>query len=173
MDNQSIRYLCEENGRCYLMADIKTPAERSKNMSKIRDRDTKPELWFRKQLFACGYRYRKNANTIPGHPDLWLPKYNTAIFVHGCFWHRHADCKYAYTPKSRVEFWENKFQKNIVRDLIVRKQLEQLNIRILIIWECTINNMIKDPAIKNTMLDSVTGFLNSEVMILELYNLRS
>ena len=82
--------------------DIKSPEERSKNMSAIRSRDTKPEVYFRKLLFAQGYRYRLNAKTVPGHPDIYLKKYNTAIFVHGCFWHRHPGCKYTYMPKSRV-----------------------------------------------------------------------
>lgn len=85
--------------------DIKTPEERSKNMAAIHSRNTKPEIWFRKQLFARGYRYRLNTNRIQGHPDIYLRKYNTAIFIHGCFWQRHQGCKYAYMPKSRVEFW--------------------------------------------------------------------
>jgi len=101
------------------MADIKSPEERSLNMSKIRSKDTKPEVWFRKKLFERGYRYRKHVSYIPGHPDLWLAKYNTAIFVHGCFWHRHSNCKYAYMPKSRTEYWQEKFDRNIKRDQVV------------------------------------------------------
>ena len=120
------------------MADIKSPQERSRNMAKIRSRDTKPEDYVRKLLFGQGYRYRKNVGGIPGHPDAWLPKYNTALFVHGCFWHRHAGCRYAYTPKSRVDFWADKFQKNIARDSAVRKQLADGKIRVLVIWECTV-----------------------------------
>ena len=92
------------------MADIKTPEERSRNMSKIRSRDTKPEVWLRKKLFERGYRYRKNVSNVPGHPDAWLAKYNTAVFVHGWFWHRHEGCKYAYTPKSQVEFWTDEYR---------------------------------------------------------------
>ena len=76
------------------MADIKSPAERSKNMSAIKRANTKPELFIRHLLFDAGYRYRLQANKIPGHPDLWMRKYNTAIFVHGCFWHRHKGCEY-------------------------------------------------------------------------------
>ena len=75
------------------MADIKSPEERSLNMSKIRSKDTKPEVWLRKKLFKHGYSYRKNVNNVPGHPDIWLAKYDTAVFVHGCFWHRHEGCK--------------------------------------------------------------------------------
>lgn len=95
------------------MTDIKTPAERSKNMAAIKGKNTKPEVFLRKQLFTAGYRYRNNSSLAPGHPDIWLRKYNTAIFVHGCFWHRHSGCKLCYMPKSRVEFWEKKFTDNI------------------------------------------------------------
>ena len=115
------------------MADIKSPEERSNNMAKIRSKDTKPEVWFRKKLFAKGYRYRKNVNSLPGHPDLWLARYNTTIFIHGCFWHRHKDCKYAYIPKSRVEFWNEKFQKNKKRDAFVMDQLQSMHIKTIII----------------------------------------
>ena len=120
------------------MADIKSPEERSKNMSKIRSKGTAPEEYVRKKLFSRGYRYRKNVKTIPGHPDAWLPKYNTALFVHGCFWHRHKDCKYAYMPKSRIKFWIEKFQKNVERDEKVRELLTAQQIKILIVWECTV-----------------------------------
>ena len=126
------------------MADIKTPEARSLYMSKIRSRDTKPEVWLRKQLFSRGYRYRKNVSHIPGHPDLWMPKYNTAIFVHGCFWHRHNGCKYAYHPKSRTEFWLKKFTANVKRDSDVRKELEGSGIKQLVIWECTVKKMQKN-----------------------------
>ena len=91
------------------MADIVSPEKRSQNMSAIRSKNTKPEVYLRKLLFAQGYRYRIADKSVPGHPDIFLRKYNTAIFVNGCFWHRHPGCKYAYTPKSRVEFWQKKF----------------------------------------------------------------
>lgn len=93
------------------MTDIKSEEERSKNMSAIKSADTKPELFIRKLLFSSGYRYRIQVSNIPGRPDLWLRKYNTAIFVHGCFWHRHKGCRFAYFPKSRVDFWNDKFEK--------------------------------------------------------------
>lgn len=89
--------------------DIVTSEQRSKNMSAIHSKNTRPEIYFRKLLFAEGYRYSLNAKNIPGHPDIYLRKYNTAIFINGCFWHRHEGCKYAYLPKSRVEFWQKKF----------------------------------------------------------------
>lgn len=144
------------------MADIKSPEERSRNMAKIRSRDTKPEDYARKKLFERGYRYRKNVKNVPGHPDAWLAKYNTALFVHGCFWHRHENCKYAYMPKSRVDFWAEKFRKNIERDGVVRQQLSEQRIRILIIWECTVKQMMKSDATEREILDRIDIFLQSE-----------
>lgn len=103
--------------------DIKSPEERSKNMAAIHSKNTKPEIYLRKLLFARGYRYGVNSKSVPGHPDIYMKKYNTAIFVHGCFWHRHEGCKYAYMPQSRVEFWLKKFEANVKRDELVRKEL--------------------------------------------------
>ena len=150
------------------MADIKSPEERSRNMAMIRSRDTKPEDYVRKLLFAQGYRYRKNFSGIPGHPDAWLPKYNTALFVHGCFWHRHAGCRYAYTPKSRADFWTDKFQKNIARDAVVREQLAGRKICLLIIWECTVKKMMKYEEERKKALDNIARFLASDEDICEL-----
>ena len=115
------------------MADIVSPEQRSKNMSAIRSKDTRPEVYLRKLLFAQGVRYRIASKNIPGHPDIFLRKYNTAIFVHGCFWHRHQGCKYAYTPKSRVEFWQKKFNNNTQRDTVVQYELQSKGIKCLII----------------------------------------
>ena len=151
------------------MTDIKSSEERSLNMSKIRGKDTKPEIYFRKKLFEKGYRYRKNVNYITGHPDIWLSKYNTAVFVHGCYWHRHKDCKYAYMPKSRIEFWSKKFSDNINRDRIVRDELSRQRIRILIIWECRIREMMKSEIYEKHVMDMITVFLSStEEMLLEI-----
>ena len=150
------------------MTDIKSSEARSQNMAKIKSKNTKPEVWFCKELFKRGYRYRKNVKYIPGHPDAWLAKYNTVIFVNGCFWHRHSGCKYAYMPKSRVTFWETKFRKNIERDRAVRSQLRDKGYRILIIWECTINTMVHDETIKENVLNRVGVFMHSEECFLEL-----
>ena len=148
--------------------DIKSAEDRSRNMAAIRSKDTKPEIFFRKLLFANGFRYRKNVNYIPGHPDLYLAKYHTAIFVHGCFWHRHNGCKYAYMPKSRTEFWTEKFEKNIKRDEEVLKQLADKNIKCLIVWECTLNKMIKsEDCLKENML-IVSEFFNSADLYIEI-----
>ena len=150
------------------MADIKSPEERSMNMAKIRSKDTKPEVWLRKQLFERGYRYRKNVNNVPGHPDLWLAKYHTAVFVHGCFWHRHEGCKYAYMPKSREEFWTKKFQRNQERDKTVRAELQGVGVKTLIIWECTVKNMRKDPEISADVMRTIDVFLTSNVCYMEV-----
>ena len=144
------------------MADIKSPEQRSLNMSKIRSKDTKPEEYIRKLLFNHGYRYRKNVKNVPGHPDAWLARYNTAVFVNGCFWHRHEGCKYAYTPKSRIEFWDDKFQKNTARDKVVEDQLKEQGIRSLVIWECTIRKMMQKSNIESDTLNLVEDFLHSD-----------
>ena len=144
------------------MADIKSPEQRSLNMSKIRSKDTKPEEYIRKLLFNHGYRYRKNVKNVPGHPDAWLARYNTAVFVNGCFWHRHEGCKYAYMPKSRIEFWNDKFQKNITRDKVVEDQLKEQGIRSLVIWECTIRKMMQKSNIESDTLNLVEDFLHSD-----------
>ena len=144
------------------MADIKSPEERSRNMAKIRSKDTKPEIWLRKKLFERGYRYRKNVSNVPGHPDAWLAKYNSALFVHGCFWHRHNGCKYSYTPKSRVDFWTEKFQKNVRRDEQVRAELAEKSVKMLIVWECTVKRMMKDAAAAKEVLDQIEDFLKSD-----------
>lgn len=118
------------------MADRLNSQRRSWNMSRIKSRDTIPELAVRKVLYRMGYRYRLHSPAIPGKPDIVLKRYRAAIFVHGCFWHRHPGCKFAYTPKSRVEFWTKKFEANINRDETVKKQLSDLGWKYLIIWEC-------------------------------------
>lgn len=144
------------------MADIISPERRSKNMSAIRSKDTKPEIYLRKLLFAEGYRYRIAEESIPGHPDMFLRKYNTAIFVHGCFWHRHQGCKYAYTPKSNVEFWQTKFDNNVKRDAVVGIELQERKIKCLIVWECTIKQMIKDSIVEKAILLQIESFIKNE-----------
>jgi DNA mismatch endonuclease, patch repair protein len=117
--------------------------KRSWNMSQIKGKNTKPELKVRSLLHSMGYRFRLHRKDLPGKPDIVLPKYKTAIFVHGCFWHRHSMCKYAYTPKSRVEFWESKFRNNIKRDEVNIKKLRGLGWNVVIIWECQTKNLEK------------------------------
>ena len=138
--------------------DIKSPEERSKNMAAIHSKNTKPEIYLRKLLFAKGYRYGVNSKSVPGHPDIYMKKYNTAIFVHGCFWHRHEGCKYAYMPKSKIEFCQKKFSANVNRDKIVRKELQELKIKQLIIWECTIKEMKKDEIYRDKIVGQIIDF---------------
>ena len=105
-------------------------------MSRIRSRDTKPELRVRKVAHAMGLRYRLHRKDLPGTPDLVFPKYRVALFVHGCFWHRHKGCKKSYEPKSRIDFWKKKFQENVSRDRQAFQELKQLGWTPAVIWEC-------------------------------------
>ena len=120
------------------MADLLSKEKRSWNMSRIRGKDTGIEVKVRKFLFSHGYRYRKNVADLPGKPDIVLPKYKTAIFVHGCYWHRHQGCKYCYSPKSNIAFWEKKFANNVKNDEEKCNQLKDLGWNVLILWECDI-----------------------------------
>ncbi|WP_461826573.1 very short patch repair endonuclease [Dysgonomonas sp.] len=112
-------------------------------MSKIRSKDTKPELALRKALFARGFRYRVNVPTLLGKPDIVLRKYKTVIFLNGCFWHRHEGCKYAYTPKTNTEFWVDKINSNKNRDKINLQKLTALGWDVLTVWECEIRHTYK------------------------------
>ena len=150
------------------MADIKSPEERSKNMAAIRCKNTKPEIYLRKALYARGYRYRIAPTTVPGHPDIYLAKYRLAIFVHGCFWHRHEGCKYSYMPKSRIEFWKQKFENNVARDRLVRQQLMSEDVRCLIVWECAINQSQKKAWSSESLIDAVVDFIESDGKYMEI-----
>lgn len=118
------------------MSDIFSSEKRSEIMSKISGKETKPEILVRKFLFAHGFRFRKNDKKLPGKPDIVLPKYKTVIFVHGCFWHGHNNCKKSKLPETRKEFWEQKINKNIIRDTKNIKDLEDLGWKIILIWGC-------------------------------------
>ena len=122
------------------MPDKISVEQRSRIMSRIRSKNTKPEMLVRKHLSSRGYRYRLHDKKLPGKPDIVLPKYKSVIFVNGCFWHRHRGCKYAYNPKSKVKFWNQKFTQNIERQKEVTKQLRKLKWKVLVIWECEVNN---------------------------------
>lgn len=121
------------------MADTLSKEKRSWNMSKIRGKDTSIEVKVRKFLFNKGYRYRKNVTDLPGKPDIVLPKYKTVIFVHGCFWHRHPYCKDASTPKTRVDFWQEKLEKNVTNDIKKVQMLTDSGWNVIVVWECEIN----------------------------------
>lgn len=116
--------------------DIHDQKTRSYNMSRIKGKDTKPEVIVRKYLFSQGFRYRKNDKRLPGKPDIVLPKYKTVIFVNGCFWHKHEGCKYFVWPKSNSEFWKEKIESNIVRDKKQYEELKNAGWHVIIVWEC-------------------------------------
>ncbi len=117
------------------MNDVHTPAVRSKNMRAIRSKNTKPELLVRKALHAAGFRFRLHAAKLPGKPDLVMPRYQSVVFVHGCFWHGH-DCKYFTVPKSRPEFWLAKIGANRARDIRDCEELNRRGWNVIVIWEC-------------------------------------
>ncbi len=120
--------------------DRLTKQHRSWNMSRIRGANTKPEIRVRSMLHQMGYRFRLHRKDLPGKPDIVLPKYETVIFVHGCFWHRHPNCQFAYTPKSRVDFWKKKFARNVERHDEVEAELTADGWRVVIVWECETKN---------------------------------
>lgn len=110
--------------------------KRSWNMSRIRSKNTKPEVAVRSMLHRLGIRFRLHRSDLPGKPDIVMTKRKTVVFVHGCFWHRHPGCKYAYEPKSRTSFWQAKFQQNVARHQQVEAELERLGWRTVVVWEC-------------------------------------
>lgn len=118
------------------MADIVDVETRSRMMSRIRGKDTVPEMQVRRFLHAKGFRYRLHVKDLPGKPDIVLPKHRTVIFVHGCFWHQHSQCKDAIMPKSNKDFWKKKLEGNVLRDQRAITALKKLGWRCLTIWEC-------------------------------------
>ena len=118
------------------MPESLTPERRSRLMARVKGTNTKPEVVLRSLLHRMGYRFRLHRKDLPGSPDIVLPKYRTAIFVHGCFWHRHPGCKRTTTPKNNYEFWQTKFAQNIERDARKHAQLLQLGWHVIIVWEC-------------------------------------
>ncbi|WP_153111197.1 very short patch repair endonuclease [Propionivibrio limicola] len=118
------------------MVDVVDEETRSRMMAGIRGKDTKPELLVRRYLHGRGLRFRLHVANLPGKPDMVFPKYRTVVFVHGCFWHRHRDCKYATTPATRSDFWANKFRENLNRDQYQFNALRELGWKVLVVWEC-------------------------------------
>lgn len=125
------------------MADTVSKEKRSEIMSHVTGKETKPEIIVRKYLFARGLRYRKNVKRLPGTPDIVFPKYKTAVFVNGCFWHGHKGCKYSHLPSSNFGYWEKKIADNIERDERKKRELEGLGYRVLIIWQCQLKSNTK------------------------------
>lgn len=125
------------------MADNHSKEVRSKNMSRIRSTNSKPEEIVRKYLFSKGFRYRKNVRTLPGCPDIVLPKYKTVIFVNGCFWHKH-DCPRFVWPSSNEDYWWPKIQRNVDRDQRNAEDLRAMGWNVLTIWECQLKKKVRD-----------------------------
>lgn len=125
------------------MADNHTKEIRSMNMSHIRSTNSKPEEIMRKYLFSKGFRYRKNVKKLPGCPDIVLPKYKTAIFVNGCFWHKH-DCPRFVWPSSNQDYWRPKILRNVERDQLMRQELEALGWKVIVVWECELKKKVRD-----------------------------
>ncbi|MBR1882715.1 MAG: DNA mismatch endonuclease Vsr [Muribaculaceae bacterium] len=130
------------------MADRLTSEQRHRCMSNIRSSNTKPEIYVRQSLWQHGFRYRLNSKNLSGKPDIVLKKYNTVIFVHGCFWHGHS-CKYAKIPATNTEFWEQKILSNKKRDENVIKQLEQQGWKVIVIWQCQLKKAQRDITISS------------------------
>lgn len=122
------------------MADFLSPEQRSERMSRIRSKDTVPELALRRELHRQGLRYRLDNSHLPGKPDLVFPRHRAVVFVHGCFWHRHVGCKVASMPKSNTDFWKAKFERNMERDSRVAKALAAMGWRVFVAWECELQS---------------------------------
>lgn len=133
------------------MADVFSKEKRSQVMSRIRSRNTRPEILVRKHLFAHGFRYRLHDSKLPSKPDIVLPKYKTIVFIHGCFWHGHT-CKYAQVPKSNTAFWVDKINRNKNISLINVEKLENLGWRVIIIWECELSKKRREKTLNDLEL---------------------
>lgn len=120
--------------------DVHDPETRSYNMSRIRGKNTKPEVKLRSLLHRAGFRFRIHDSRLPGKPDIVLPKYRSVVFVNGCFWHRHEGCKYCTNPSTRKDFWDKKFSDTVQRDRVVKKQLEEAGWDVFVVWECELKN---------------------------------
>jgi len=121
--------------------DVLTAEQRSKNMAAIRSKNSKPEIVVRKLLHRLGFRFRLHRRDLPGCPDLVLPKYKTVIFVNGCFWHQHANCKHSHIPQTRVDYWSAKLNATVERDQRNIKDLARLGWRTIVVWECQLKHM--------------------------------
>ena len=139
------------------MSDIFSPERRSEIMSKISGKDTKPEILVRKFLFAQGLRFRKNDKRFPGKPDIVLPKYKTVVFIHGCFWHGHFNCRKSKLPETRKEFWEIKINSNIERDNRDLQKLKELGWQTIIVWQCELSSKKRIDSL-NRLLNDIKNF---------------
>jgi DNA mismatch endonuclease (patch repair protein) len=139
------------------MVDIVSPAKRSQMMSGIKGKNSRPEMLVRKMLFAMGYRFRLHRRDLPGTPDIILPSRRIAIFVHGCFWHAHKECKYAKIPSTRTEFWTAKLRRNVDRDQRAVEDLIRMGWRVLNIWECSTRSLDSASILSQALHQWITG----------------
>lgn len=146
------------------MVDIVDHATRSRMMSGIRSRNTKPEVLVRSLLHNRGFRFRLHGASLPGTPDIVLPRYKAVIFVHGCFWHGH-DCHFFKLPKTRTEFWQNKIERNQLNDESAHEKLELSGWRVAVVWECAIRGAHKD---LNAVGEKLSAWLKSDFQVLEI-----
>lgn len=138
------------------MADVLTKEQRSRNMAAIKGKDTKPEMIVRRYLFSKGLRFRVQVRKLPGNPDIVLPKYKTVIFVNGCFWHGHERCKYYRLPKSNIEFWKEKIDRNVARDIRNEEELKTLGWHIIRVWECNIRKVSERDVFLQDLYNAIT-----------------
>lgn len=138
-----------------IMADVHNKRVRSYNMSRIKSKNTKPEMVVRKFLHANGLRFRIHVNALPGKPDIVLKKYNSVILIHGCFWHGHSNCKDFKMPKTRTGYWNSKITKNIDKDSSAKNALSAQNWRVITIWGCQLEADQKETTLKNLLLELV------------------
>lgn len=146
------------------MADIVDKKTRSRMMAGIKGKNTKPELVLRRALHARGFRFRLHGKEFPGRPDLVFPKHGAVIFVHGCFWHRHSNCRYTTNPSTRMEFWQGKFDANVARDSANKVALLSLGWRVATVWECA----LRTPALADAAVDATSSWLVSGESQLEI-----
>ncbi len=139
------------------MTDIFPASKRSEIMSRVKGKETTPELIVRKYLFSRGLRYRKNLKTLPGTPDIVLPKYKTVVLVNGCFWHGHKDCKLAHLPATNLDYWEKKIADNVERDERKRQELEKLGYKVLIVWQCQLKTIVRSDNLEKLYSDIING----------------
>ena len=138
--------------------DSISKSQRSYNMSRIRSRNTKPEIIVRQKLFSKGIRYRIHVKDLPGKPDIVIKKYKVVIEIKGCFWHKHEGCRYSSTPKSNTKYWINKIKKNVERDVINLKKLEEKKFKVFLLWECE----IKNTDILNEKLNQISEYIKTQ-----------